>query len=162
MKESLPIAPRWRRAVATAVVASAALWPLVHRGVVARFDVNPWKLGGLAMYAAVTPPVLVGLFEARPGGYRVIDPRPLPLWVRQRLEGFERERHALGDLRRPDDLARAVLEARPDLAELSLLVQRMRLDPSSAAMVSRKVRYRYDRAGLLEQEVVPADSPAGS
>ena len=40
----------------------AALWPIGHAALVARYDVDPWKLAGWAMYTRPTPPLLVALF----------------------------------------------------------------------------------------------------
>ena len=56
-----------------------ALWPFVHLGLVARYEINPWKLGGFAMYTTPVPPVQVVLFEqGRAGGMTPIDERLLP------------------------------------------------------------------------------------
>jgi hypothetical protein len=124
-----------------------ALWPFAHRVAVARLDVNPWKLAGWAMYATPTPPVMVAIFEPVPGGWALVDRLALPPAAQAVVDRFERERHAIGDLRTPDDAARAVLAARGDLAEIAVVVERMRLDPSTARMTSRKARYHYDRIG---------------
>jgi hypothetical protein len=59
------------------------------------------------------------------------------------------ERHALGDFRRPDEVAALVLASNGDLDEIVVMVQRMILDPKTALMTSRKAMYRYDRTGLL-------------
>ena len=49
-------ARRKARIVGTLLVA-IALWPLVHRQLVTRLDVDPWKLYGFAMYC--TPHAVV-------------------------------------------------------------------------------------------------------
>ncbi len=42
---------RARAAAAAGLVALVALWPIAHVVLVRKFDLNPWKLGGFAMYA---------------------------------------------------------------------------------------------------------------
>lgn len=99
-----------------ALVAVVVVWPLLHRAIVAAYDVNPWKLGGFAMYTTATPPVLTVAFEPRGEGGVPIDRRELPAYVQQTLLAFEKRRHVLGNLARPDDFASQVLQARPDLS----------------------------------------------
>ncbi len=130
------------------VLGVALLWPPLQRLGVARWDVNPWKLGGFAMYAVPTPPVLVVVFEATREGFRPLDPRGFPDPVRREYDAFRMRRHALGALHEPEALARAVLVARPGWDGVVIAVQRMFLDPGSARMGSRRDRYVYDRAGL--------------
>ncbi|MEW6272925.1 MAG: hypothetical protein AB1689_26920 [Thermodesulfobacteriota bacterium] len=140
-----PAATPWKARVALAVVALTALWPLCHRALVAGLDVNPWKLGGFAMYTTATPPLLVGVFGEREGRLAAIEPGTLPVDVRTLLRRFEQERHALGALRSPDDVARRVLTARPELDRVVVVVQRMALDPDTARMTARRRQYAYRR-----------------
>lgn len=134
-----------KRRLALALLAALALWPLLHRGLVARYDLNPWKLAGFAMYTTPTPPVLVVVLHDAGGRLAPLDERGLPEATRRALDRFRSERHALGRLRRPDDLARALFRARPDLPALVVLVQRMRLDPATARMTSTRERFVYTR-----------------
>lgn len=134
-----------KRGVVVAVLLFVAFWPLVHRGLVARYDVNPWKLAGFAMYTTPTPPVQVVLFRRGAGGLVPIDERSLSPELQRRLARFRVERHALGALRRPDALGAALLEARPELAWVVVAVQRMQLDPGSARMTSRREQFVYER-----------------
>ena len=62
------------------------------------------------------------------------------------LDRFRIERHALGRLRRPDDVGRVTLRAKPDLEWLVVAVQRMVLDASTARMASRRDEYLYERS----------------
>ncbi len=139
-----------KRVVAVAVLAFVALWPLAHRGLVAVYDVNPWKLAGFAMYTTPTPPVQVVLFERAAGenaeGLAPIDEQTLPPTLRRQLARFRVERHALGALRSPDALGAALLEARRDLEWVVVAVQRMRLDRESARMTSRRDQFVYERS----------------
>jgi hypothetical protein len=153
-----PGAAPWKVNVAAGVVVLAALWPLAHRIVVARFDVNPWKLGGIAMYAAPAPPLLVAVFGLRDGQLVRIQPGTLPMAEQAALRRFEIERHALGELRRPDAVASAILAANPTLAQLSVVVQRTTLNRASAHLDGERMQYSYDRRGPREvrRTTVPA------
>lgn len=149
-------ATAWQVRVILAVVGFVAIWPLLHRGIVAAYDVNPWKLGGFAMYTTPTPPVLAVAFEPRGDDGVPIRNENLPLVAQLAHRDFEGRRWVLGELHRPDGFAREVLRARPELGEVIVLVQRMVLDPSSARMESRTVHYTYDRNGLVAEKRIPA------
>ncbi|MGH0035643.1 MAG: hypothetical protein ACQGVK_11515 [Myxococcota bacterium] len=139
-------APRraWRPVAAALVVGFVAFWPLVHRGAVAWLDIHPWKLCGFAMYTTYST-THVALFEPRAGGLALIDERTLPPLVQRELLAFRGERGALGALRSPDDLARRVFDARPDLRNLLVVVQRSWLDPATAHIASEKDLIPYER-----------------
>lgn len=134
-----------KRVVTIGILTWVALWPLGHRTMVAVYDVNPWKLGGFAMYTTPTPPIQVVAFETTAGGLAPLDERELPEAARRVLRRFRVERHALGELRRPDDLGRSLLDARPDLERVVIAVQRMILDPDSARMTSKRRQYVIER-----------------
>ena len=135
-----------KRRIVIALLALVAIWPLVQRGLVARFGIDAWKLGGFAMYAAPTPPLQVVLVDpASPE--TALDERALSAPLRRALDRFRIERHALGDLREPRDLAALGLEERADLGALVVLVQTARLDPETALITTRRVAYSYGRDG---------------
>jgi hypothetical protein len=139
-----------RNAVAL-LLAWVAVWPLVQRGLVARFAIDPWKLGGFAMYATPSLPLLVALQVPRDGQLVLLDESTLPPPTRAALRRFRVERLALGRLRSPDDAARAVLEARPDLPAVVVLVQHTTLDPRSARTRAETERHSYDRSMLFDE-----------
>ena len=134
-----------KRAIVGAVLLWALAWPLVHRAVVARFDVNPWKLGGFAMYAVPTPPVVTALMTDRGGELAALPESELPRASREALDRFRAERHALGSLRRPDDLAEAVFADAPQMRWLLVVVQKSRLDAETALVSTSQERFVYDR-----------------
>jgi hypothetical protein len=133
-----------RNAVA-ALLLFVALWPLGHRALVARYHIDPWKLGAFAMYATPNLPVLVAAVGSGPNGAATIDEATLPAWMRERLDRFRVERLALGELRDPEDVGRQLLVARPDLAAVQILVQRSWLDRETALIKVATPRYVYDR-----------------
>ena len=139
-----------RRTAVVAVLAWVALWPLAHRALVARYELSPWKLSSFAMYASPHPPILVGLLVPSEGRLVPLDETALPTLARIQLDRFRVERHVLGRLRQPDDLARTVLAARPELPTLLIVVQRTWIDPATAHVDSASEQYGYDRTLLLE------------
>ncbi len=132
------------------LVALVALWPLAHRVLVAWLDFNPWKLGGFAMYTTATPPLVIDLFGLAAGRVLVLDPASLPIQARLEHERFGRARHALGELARPAELAALLLQARPELSQVAVLVRRFSLDPATARVVEERTQYTYDRGGPRE------------
>jgi hypothetical protein len=135
-----------KRAMVSAVLLIAVIWPLLHYGLVARYQLNPWKFGAWAMYTSPNLPVLAAVFTQVAEGYRLIAPESWPAEVREARRQFEMRRNDLGVLARPDKLAAAALAARPDLDNVVVLVQRFTLDPSSALTVSTKEQYVYPRS----------------
>ena len=125
-----------------AIVALVALWPLAHRGLVAAYEIDPWKLGGFAMYTTYQTSLVV-FFRAGPDGLRPIDETALPAPVRAELERFRARRSALGTWVAPDAAARALHAVRPELASLVVVVQRLWLDRETARIASEKHGYAY-------------------
>jgi hypothetical protein len=80
----------------------------------------------------------------------VLDEKSLSTPARAELARFARERHALGELRRPDDLAALVLQSRSELGQVAVLTRRFALDPASATMLEQRTQYTYDRGGPRE------------
>lgn len=148
--------PSRKPAVATAIVLLVALWPLGHRGLVAFAGINPWKLAGFAMYAAPAPPLGIALYGLRDGRLARVDPTGLPAHVRAALRRFEIERHALGELLRPDAVARDVLASLPQVSQLSIVVQKTTLDPRDARLAVERMQYSYDRDGPRATRRMPS------
>lgn len=137
-----------KRDAVAALLAFVALWPFAQRALVARFEIDPWKLGGFAMYATPTLPVLVAVLTAQAGRLAPVDEASLPRDARARLDRFRVERVALGRFREPRDAARAILAARPELHGVVVVVQRTTLDPSTARTTASSERFVYDRSIL--------------
>jgi len=132
-----------KRAVVIIVLLWAGLWPFLHRLVVARYDVNPWKLSGWAMYATPRPPVVVAALTMGPNGLAVIDESSLREKPRRALERYRVRRHALGKLAAPTRTGEAILASHPDLESVVILVQTYHLDPATALMTSSVDRYDF-------------------
>lgn len=141
-----------RRRVVSGILLAVALWPLAHRGLVARYHIDPSRFAGWASHATAVVPEIAVLFEKQGSGLGVLDERTLPRPARDALERFRERRTAYGDLVRADDLARAVFAARSDLAWVLVATQRLRLDPATARMTSDRGQQLYERAELLRSE----------
>jgi hypothetical protein len=139
-----------KRAAVASVIGFVALWPLVQHGLVARYAIDPWKLSGFAMYTTPSLPILLVLLVPRDGRLVPLDEATLPPSTREALDRFRVERAALGRLRAPEDVARAVLDTSPDLQAVVVLVQRTTLDRRTARTVASTERYSYDRSMLDE------------
>jgi len=150
--------------VCSVVLASVALWPLGHAWMVARYDANPWRLGGWAMYATA-PPEVVGeaAWRCPPGSPSFADPLPAdpPVEVDARdASGVRDETGVPRTTTLSPDLERRVVRMRelgrlvdPRLAmtsqmrddplrahcALELRVRRRVLDPRSARWVEREL-----------------------
>jgi hypothetical protein len=128
-----------------AALAALAAWPLVHRLLVARLDLDPWRFFGMAMYCVPKPRIGVA-------AYTVSNGRRENLVVREgsatheAIQAFILHREAWGRRFAPDVLAAALARVlRVD--ELEILIREHRLDVASARIVQSDTAYRYDRAG---------------
>lgn len=134
-----------KRNVVVVGVVLFALWPAVHRGLVYAFDMNPWKLGGWAMYARPHFPPQIRLLRIRAGEeIPLTDLTPLE----QALAGdFVESRYSIGRLASPEELAQQVL-ARVPRGEADALVVEVRspyFDVGSARVEERVERREFRR-----------------
>lgn len=134
-----------KKRLAASLVIGYLLWGGVHRYLVHRFEINPWKFGGMAMYAIPAPKISIGFFEPRPdGGLRPLEisrePADQPLFLRY----FQDRRHA-GRLLPPDALAERIFAQRQDVDACAIVVTRLSLDSETATIVSSRRGYRYHR-----------------
>ena len=80
-----------KRRLVIAFLIGFALWPAVHRGLVAAYDVNPWKLAGWAMYARPHFPSRVALYLVEGETERrltELDEHPVDCTGRDRTRGL--------------------------------------------------------------------------
>jgi len=137
-----------------AIVVIVALWPFVHRGLVLSHDIDPWRLGGFAMYTTYQR-TIVGFFEVTGAGLRVVQEGELPEPVREVLTRFRIRRSALGTWESPDEAVRALHAARPELEHLVVAIQRLWLDPATAHIASEKKLLPYVAGTPLDAEAPP-------
>jgi hypothetical protein len=122
-----------------------ALWPAVHIGLVKRWDVNPWKLMGWGMYAAPQMPAELRITGSLPdgSGFALADELTEELAAEQ--YDFLRTRLGLGDLARPERLARAILDRNAALDGVTIEVDQPKLSRRTGIIEVRTTRYTYRR-----------------
>jgi hypothetical protein len=130
-----------RRVVVTGVVLFA-LWPAVHRGIVAAYDANPWKLAGWAMYARPHFPSQVELKRLRGGQLLPVE---LTAWERTLVEEFVDRRSTLGELASPESVAREVLDRHEGDDAVVVEIRTRFFDLESARILERQKHRVYRR-----------------
>ena len=136
-----------KQRLVVALLLAMVLWLPVHRWLVVRWEVNPWKLAGWAMYVRPQPRVQVELFDA--AGDRLaplaLDQSAEP--YRSAVGEFLLDRKHAGNLVRPDALAEVVFAFEPWVERLAIVVTHTVLDPETATLVPKRFGYRYVRPG---------------
>ena len=128
-----------KRRIVIAFLIGFALWPAVRRGLVAAFDVNPWKIAGWAMYARPHFPsrLAVRLEQGE-------TERPLiHLDARGNVLAAEylERRFSSGRLASPDALAHHLLAQHPE-ADAVVIETRTRVFDLESAKIRRDVDRR--------------------
>lgn len=139
---------RSKQRIVVAALLVLAIWPLVHRGLVVRYGISPWRLFGWAMYCTPKLPVRVGVYAVRGDGRTALsaaDDRAL----RKASRRFSKRRGLWGTLVEPDALAAVAFAARPDTDAIEIEVDHLFLDPRSAAIASQRFTYTCSRARAL-------------
>jgi hypothetical protein len=130
-----------KRRLVIALLVAFAIWPAVHRALVAAFDVNPWKLAGWAMYARPHFPPELRLYVLREGALRPL--ARLTPWEQTLADELVERRYTLGALASSDALSRALLErTRGDGVVIEL---RTRFFDTATARIGERVDRREVR-----------------
>jgi len=133
-----------------ALLALVAAWIPGHALVVARFDLNPWKWFGWAMYTV--PPPVIRCYPVAMPEQRMLEPDGLPPATRERVlattRAFLQARADVGAWIEPDECAEAFFEAFPGVDVLAIQVQRLEVRRESATLERIAVdQYDYRRGG---------------
>lgn len=121
-----------------------AFWPLVHRALVARYDLNPWKFFGFAMYCVPTLEPQIRLHVDYGGRIEALDPSPRHFArVRFEIEAFKHDRGIWGDLATPDRIAQALFDVLTRVEGLEVEVIDPYFDLETSRIAVRRPRYRY-------------------
>ena len=128
-----------KRRLVLAFLVCVAAWPLAHRFLVARFEIDPWRLGGWAMYCTPKLQVEVALVPERAGRPIELD---LPPSLREEANRFAGRRAVLGRFVNPDVLARRALD-RLEADSVVVTIQHDRLDPRTNRIIGTREYFRY-------------------
>jgi hypothetical protein len=103
------------------ILALLACWPFGHNLLVNRFLINPWELGGFAMYVQPNLPIEVHLYfsSGKPISEDLLNRRIL-----EALERYRENAQTLGLLASTDELARALRESGLAPEELGIELRR--------------------------------------
>jgi hypothetical protein len=99
------------------------VWPLLHYAAVSYYEINPWKLGGWAMYTQPPPRIKLAISTIKGDSFQRLHRLPSEEAARE-LKFFRPLRKTLGTLISPEPLARSLLTAFPDVDEIEITVER--------------------------------------
>jgi hypothetical protein len=147
-----------RKVSAIAIVAMFSVWPIVHTGIVKRYDLHPWRFFGLAMYA-VPPPqlqareIMVSRFGEK---YREVSVASAPAPYGQRLLGAIMSvvsgRSTWGVLYHPDTEAEILFKLMPSADSLVLSLDSCRLD-ATAIVQCHAIQYICEKRDTSHQRL---------
>ena len=135
-----------RRVIAAGLVVFA-LWPLVHRVLVLRYDISPWRFFGWAMYCQPKFAPEVAIYVRR-GAERIplIEAAGEPSELQRRRRDYVRRREMWGGLLAPDNLGREALRAAGDADVVEIIVRRLVIEPATSRLTAREETYTYPAA----------------
>ncbi len=131
-----------RQRLVFALLVAFALWPLVHRGLVHRYGLDPWKFGGWAMYtvARKDPQVVVQVDDD--SGLRPVLVKSASL--RAEMARYPWTRRMLGPGHEPARLGRLGLRQEAKARAIVVDVSDFSLDAEGRVHFDEH-RYRYER-----------------
>jgi hypothetical protein len=136
-------------------IALVLLWPFAHYALVQRYDVNPWKFAGWAMYSRLGPQAHVSVRGIERGTEHEIDLASAPADVQNAAQQYQWRTRQYGVLVRPDALARATLKAFANLDAVVIRRESPFIDPGTDRLALRRWVFRQRRDGVLSLEEGP-------
>jgi hypothetical protein len=120
------------------------LWPLAHMYLATHFQVSPWKLAGWGMYATPRPSfVQMAVFGRRPDRREFEGLTSIPAPCQEQARLFLSGERWLGQLIRPDELARSLRKQMPAFADLRIITGVPTLDRETGMIIVKQVEYEY-------------------
>jgi hypothetical protein len=133
-----------KRRVLYAVLLLFTVWPVAHMYLVTHFQLSAWKLAGWGMYATPRPSSLgMAVFGRRPDRPEFEGLRSIPAPCQAQASEFLNRQRWLGQLIRPDELARSLREHTPQFADLRIITYVPVLDRESGMIIMKQVTYEY-------------------
>ena len=134
-----------KQRLVVAALAVLAVWPLAHRALVVRYDLDPWRFFGWAMYCTPKLPTDIYLFAVENGVRVPVDPQSLTPAQRRSVYALLRRRSVWGSLASPEHVGSTILAAKPEADAVEVVVSKWYLDPATAQIATRDERYRFQR-----------------
>ncbi len=120
------------------------LWPLAHMYLVMHFQLSAWKLAGWGMYATPRPSFAgMAVFARRADRGQFEALRSIPAPCQAQASEFLNRQRWLGQLIRPDELARSLGERMPQFADLRIITYAPVLDRATGMIIVKQVEYEY-------------------
>jgi hypothetical protein len=120
------------------------LWPVAHIYLVTHFQMSAWKLAGWGMYATPRPSFLgMAVFGRRADRREFEALRSVPAPCQAEASEFLNQQRWLGQLVRPDELARSLREQMPQFADLRIITYVPELDRETGMITVKQVTYEY-------------------
>ena len=120
-----------------------AVWPATHYVLAQRYEFDPWRFFGWAMYTV--PDTRVEIYAAEVYGEKA---RPIDLASPPALSAareFAHRRSILGKWAPPHDLAQGLMQHYPEADGMMIQIRRWVLDHDTAMIKPRDTVYRFDR-----------------
>lgn len=135
-----------------AVFGLAALlaWPPLHFRLVERYELNPWKFFGFAMYCCPTLPVQLDVEIVERGSVVRLPMGALPMPLRAAWRRFALDRSVLGTFRDARPLALRILRARPMAEAVRIDIRHAHIDRATGRIVERHYTSEYRRAEAIQ------------
>ena len=134
-----------KQRLVVAALAVLAVWPLAHRALVVRYDLDPWRFFGWAMYCTPKLPTDIYLFTVENGVRVPVEPRSLTPAQRRSVYALQHRRSIWGSLASPERVGSAILAAKPDADIVEVVVSKWYLDPATAHIATREEHHRFKR-----------------
>jgi hypothetical protein len=134
-----------KQRLVVAALAVLAVWPLAHRALVVRYDLDPWRFFGWAMYCTPKLPADIHLFTVEHGVRVPVELGSLTPAQRRSVHALQLRRSIWGSLATPERVGSAILAAKPDADIVEVVVSKWYLDPATAHIATRDERYRFKR-----------------
>ena len=134
-----------KQRLVVAMLAVLAAWPLAHRALVVRYDLDPWRFFGWAMYCTPKLPATISLFAIEDGVRQPVEIRSLSRDGRRAIAVLRRRRSLWGTLASPDRAGQALLAARPDAEAVEVVVSKLYLNPATASIDTHVETHRFVR-----------------
>ena len=148
------------RAVGWTLVACLFAWPFVHRWLCVHQLVNPWKLGGFAMYTVFDPPDHANVWATDDHLQPAIF---LTAYEQEALEGWLYWSQYLGLLYPPEELGELLLAPRPDAPLIMTIHRRIETNPETGMTFWRVITYHTVRVPQgYETRLIAVEPPPGS
>lgn len=137
--------PRFRARLLVAVLVAFGLWPPTHFILFKVVDIDPWKLGGLAMYCTRfrVSMLLWDVSGNTPRELSRVSPR-----MDEMASQFRETRVVLGKFAKPSSIACQALYENPSISLIKVQVGTTKFHFNSTLMTTDWFSYTYSREGL--------------